>query len=82
MAGIRTTGNDKIDTATAEIAITLRNAWPGKRDQTYYDEAMRLRDEILAGAIETLDEPGKPAEWVVAYWNAQVQTGKWGPTDG
>jgi hypothetical protein len=56
MAGIRTTGNDRIDMATAEIAVLVRDGrisphvrW---RDQDHYDEAMRLRDEIMAGAAE------------------------------
>lgn len=47
---IRTTGNPQIDTATAEIAVALRDGGFGRRDQDRYDEAMRLRDEILAGA--------------------------------
>lgn len=49
---IRATGNPQIDQATAEIAMALRDASPGKRDQDYYDEAMRLRDEILDGGAE------------------------------
>lgn len=53
---MRTTGNGRIDTATAELALALRAARPGKREQTYYDEAMRLRDEILAGAKVLGDE--------------------------
>jgi hypothetical protein len=52
MAGISTTGNSRIDTATAEIALALRAGHRGHGDQYYYDWAMRLRDEILAGAIE------------------------------
>jgi hypothetical protein len=44
---IRTTGNPDVDTATAEVAVALRDASPGKTDQYYYDEAMRLRDVIL-----------------------------------
>ena len=40
---IRTTGNRDIDGATGEIALALRAQCPGKRDQHYYDEAMRLR---------------------------------------
>lgn len=47
---IKTTGNPQIDTATAEIAVALRDGGFGRRDQDRYDEAMRLRDEILAGA--------------------------------
>lgn len=52
--GIRVTGNGEIDGATAEIAVALRDASPGQRDQEYYDAAMRLRDRIMAGA-KTLD---------------------------
>jgi hypothetical protein len=51
--GIRTTGNSRIDTATAEIAGHVRDGRVGShvkyRDQDHYDEAMRLRDEIIAG---------------------------------
>lgn len=47
---IITTGCPRVDEATAEIAVALRDASPGRPDQHYYDEAMRLRDEILAGA--------------------------------
>jgi hypothetical protein len=46
---IRTTGHQDIDHATSEIAVALRDADPGKRDQHYYDEAMRLRDAIMRG---------------------------------
>ncbi len=46
---INITGNGRIDDATAEIAIALRRAKPGSPDQAYYDEAMRLRDAIMAG---------------------------------
>jgi hypothetical protein len=49
---INTTGHPDIDSATGEIAVALRNANPGKPEQTYYDEAMRLRDEIMSGACE------------------------------
>lgn len=48
-AGIRTTGNHDIDQATAEIAVYLRDSNPALRDQQAYDEAMRLRDEIMSG---------------------------------
>jgi hypothetical protein len=50
--GVNTTGNARIDGATAEIAIALRNASPGQRNQHYYDEAMSLRDEIMQGTAE------------------------------
>jgi hypothetical protein len=55
MAGIEVTGNDRIDTATAEIAVALRDASPGGRDQSYYTEAQRLRDEIMQGAERGTD---------------------------
>ena len=48
--GIKVTGNHEIDQAASELAIVYRDSWPGKPDQFYYDEAMRLRDEILRGA--------------------------------
>lgn len=58
---IKTTGNERIDDATAEIAVYLRRAEPGVREQLYYDEAMRLRDEILEGAAELVAKlRGKP----------------------
>jgi len=47
--GIEITGIDRIDIATAEIAVALRDGSPGKRDQHYYGEAQRLRDEIMQG---------------------------------
>lgn len=47
---IRVTGNDRIDTATAEIVLVLREGYALRlTEQGYYDEAMRLRDEIMAG---------------------------------
>jgi hypothetical protein len=52
---IKTTGNEAVDTATAEIAVALRNASPGKRDQHYYDEAMRLRDEIRSTGTSAME---------------------------
>ena len=52
MPSVNTTGNADIDTATAEIAVALRDAAPGKRDQEYYDEAMRLLDAIMKGTRE------------------------------
>jgi hypothetical protein len=55
--GIAVTGNRRADDATSEIALALRDASPGKSDQYYYDEAMRLRDEILAGAAELAARP-------------------------
>lgn len=57
---VRTTGNELIDQATAEIAGVLRDGDPGKRDQHYYDEAMRLRDEIIVG---TLAQAGVLPPW-------------------
>ena len=47
-----TTGNASVDDATAEIALALRDGDPRKRDQHYYDEAMRLRDAIMQGTRE------------------------------
>lgn len=49
MTGIAVTGQPDIDQATAEIAIVLRDAGYGKREQDCYDEAARLRDVIMAG---------------------------------
>jgi hypothetical protein len=57
MSGITTTGNSRVDTATAEIAVALRNASPGERDQAYCDLAMELRDEIMAGTRALPPEP-------------------------
>lgn len=51
---IKVTGNRRIDQATSELAIVYRDSWPGKPEQFYYDEAMRLRDEILRGASYAL----------------------------
>jgi hypothetical protein len=59
---INMTGNAWIDDATAEIAVALRDASPGKRDQHYYDEAMRLRDEIMGGAAELARHPLRRAQ--------------------
>lgn len=66
---IQTTGNGDIDTATAEIAVALRNASSALcTDQYYYDEAVRLRNAIMAGT-RNLDEfnrfgtaPGYPQD--------------------
>jgi hypothetical protein len=57
------TGNARIDQATAELAVALRDADPGKRDQHYYDEAMRLRNEIMVG---TLEREGTLPAWTPA----------------
>ena len=61
---IDTTGNDRIDGATSEIAVHIRDArisphvrW---REQEHYNEAMRLRDEIIVG---TLAMAGKLPPW-------------------
>jgi hypothetical protein len=55
---IEVTGNDRIDTATAEIAMHIRDGRIGShtrwREQDHYDEATRLRDEIMAGAVAEL----------------------------
>ena len=60
---IETTGNPRVDTAAAEIAVALRDASPGRREQSYYDEAIRLRDEIMRGTRE-LDSQPPPAAGV------------------
>lgn len=58
MEKIKITGNADIDQATAEIAVALRYAALNPAtDQHYYDEAMRLRDAIMAGTRE-LDDDG------------------------
>lgn len=58
MAHINTTGNADIDGATSEIASALRHASPvDYGDQYFYDEAMRLRDAIMAGTRELDAEP-------------------------
>jgi hypothetical protein len=73
MAGITTTGNSRIDGATAEIAGHLRDADPGKRDQVYYDEAMRLRDAILMGASElAVSELAKLGTHDAAPWAGTI----------
>jgi hypothetical protein len=59
---IETTGSARTDTATSEIALALRSGHPGHRDQYYYDWAMRLRDEIMAGTREQ-DETTAPGAY-------------------
>lgn len=64
--GIKVTGNSRIDTATAEIAGHIRDGRIGShvswREQDHYDEAMRLRDEIMAGTRHLLVlPPWRPA---------------------
>lgn len=55
---IKTTGNADVDCATSEIAIVLRDAGYGRKEQDCYDEAMRLRDAIMAGTRDlTLGDP-------------------------
>jgi hypothetical protein len=61
---IKVMGNSDIDTATAEIAVALRDADPGRRDQEYYDMAVRLRDDIMRGT-----------RWLDAYKNASIKGG-------
>jgi hypothetical protein len=87
--GIKTTGNSRIDSATAEIATHLRDADLGgtvriqRTEQSYYDEAMRLRDEILAGAAELAYDPVSGACWnydaAVAAWSRSMNrcTPRW-----
>jgi hypothetical protein len=63
MSGIATTGNSQVDTATAEIAVALRDGrgiGHGWREQDHCNEAMRLRDEIMAGTRE-MDAVTPPA---------------------
>lgn len=49
---IRITRNRLVDSATAEIAVALRDASPGHADAYYYQEAERLRDDIMLGTRE------------------------------
>lgn len=67
--GVIVTGNILIDGATSEIAGLIRDARVGShvryREQDHYDEAMRLRDEIMAGTRQ-LPEPALPP------WRAAV----------
>lgn len=65
---INTTGNADIDTATAEIAVALRNACPVMdSDQRFYDEAMALRDAIMRGTRELDARPANTH--AVAMWD-------------
>jgi hypothetical protein len=54
MRGIQPTGINRIDGAAAEIAGHIRDGRVGSHggwsEQDHYDEATRLRDEIIAGA--------------------------------
>ncbi len=53
MAHIWLTGNRDIDSATAEIAVALRNACPvlcGEQD--HYEQAAALRNQIMKGTRE------------------------------
>jgi hypothetical protein len=56
--GVKVTGNHQIDQATAELAVLVRDARAGSHvrysEQDHYDEAMRLRDEFLAGSYTAL----------------------------
>jgi hypothetical protein len=45
--GIIVTGYDRVDTATAEIVVYIRDA--GQMEPFAKIEAQRLRDEIIAG---------------------------------
>jgi hypothetical protein len=58
---IKVTGNHQIDGATAEIAGHIRDGRIGSHvrwsEQDHYDEAMRLRDEIMAGTRSLPPEP-------------------------
>lgn len=67
--GIKVTGNSRIDTATAEIAGHIRDGRIGShvswREQEHYDEATRLRDEIMLGTREQ-------AGYTLPAWRAAV----------
>lgn len=66
MRGIAVTGQPDIDQATAEIAVVLRDAGYGKREQDCYDEAARLRDAIMAGTrAQAADGDVRPVGTVV-----------------
>jgi hypothetical protein len=82
-----TTGNSRIDGATAEIAVHVRDGRVGSharyRDQDHYDEAMRLRDEILQGAGEQQEPshmgPGslsRASELVMEPRNQELKTAR------
>jgi hypothetical protein len=58
---INTTGNHQIDQATAEIATMVRSYSAWEREQDAYDEAERLRNEIIVG---TLERAGILPKWV------------------
>lgn len=64
---ITTTGQGRIDTAAAEIAGHIRDGRVGSHggwtEQDHYDEAVRLRDEIIAGTLAQhgLLPPWRPA---------------------
>jgi hypothetical protein len=58
---INTTGSHQIDQAASEIAVALRGYYRWDRDQAYYDEAERLRNEIIVG---TLAQVGLLPPWV------------------
>lgn len=69
MSGITVTGQADIDQATSEIAGYLRDANLGyatlhPREQDFYNEAMRLRDAIMAGTRALADsEDQAPESW-------------------
>lgn len=70
MAHINTTGDGDIDTATAEIAVALRDACPVMdSDQRFYDEAMALRDAIMKGTreLDRDEPPGRDPGWFRAF---------------
>ena len=52
MASIDITGNADIDQATAEIAVALRAHYSLYGDQSVYNAAMNLRDQIMKGTRE------------------------------
>lgn len=72
---VKTTGNADIDQATAEIALVLRGYSNWESEQAANDEAMRLRDAIMAGTREIVADEPTPEEAEqahdVAVWERQ-----------
>ena len=73
MAHLWTTGNGDIDSATAEIAVALRNACNYTcGDQDHYDEAMRLRNRIMAGT-RAMDAESAPKPFPFTHGSDEAQ---------
>ena len=51
-AKINTTGNDVIDTETAQLAVHLRNS--GMAERAAINEAQRIRDTLLGAAVDAV----------------------------